>query len=270
MLAAICEQAQNNRAEAALLDGAQVARRQPAVRALAGLWSPSTGIVDVHALLESYRREAERGGAIVALGHDVIGLEHETTGWRVFVRTARGEAETLRAAWVINAAGLRAIEIANLAGRPDEPLPYRLFPCKGDYFRLASRHASLANGPLLYPVPMHAGLGVHITFDLWGKVTAGPDAEYIDELSFDVDPRKAARFGQALRRYLPDIADGDLEPDYAGIRPKLYGPGDPASDFVIEEASARGAPGLVNLLGIESPGVTASEAIGEVVTALVG
>lgn len=269
VLERISSQARVNGAETVLVDREEVARLAPAVRAVAGLWSPSTGIVDIHALVDSYRREAERGGAMVALDHAVIALDRDATGWRVRARTGRGEVSELRASSVINAAGLGAIDVAKLAGLAGDQLPHRLFPCKGDYFRLASRHAALARGPLIYPVPLHAGLGVHITFDLHGKVTAGPDTEYVDELRYDVDPRKAAQFGAALRRYLPDVVDSDLAPDYAGIRPKLYGPGDPASDFVIEDGTARGAPGLVNLFGIESPGLTASEAIAGVVLDLI-
>jgi L-2-hydroxyglutarate oxidase LhgO len=121
----------------------------------------------------------------------------------------------------------------------------------------------------VYPVPVHAGLGVHITFDLAGRVLAGPDTEYIDQLRYDVDPAKAAAFGAALRRYLPDVADDDLSPGYAGIRPKLQGPGDPVRDYVIDEASRHGAPQLVNLVGIESPGITASQAIADEVDRLI-
>ena len=114
-------------------------------------------------------------------------------------------------------------------------------------------------------MPVHAGLGVHITFDLAGRLMAGPDTEYVDELRYDVDPAKAAAFGAALRRYLPDIRDDELSPGYAGIRPKLQGPGEPVRDFAIEEASRHGAARLVNLIGIESPGITASEAIADLV-----
>ncbi len=265
----ICVQATTNGAEAWLIDNEEVARRAPAVRAVAALWSPATGIVDVHALMDSYRRDAETAGAAIALGHDVIGLDLEQRGWRVRARSGSGGIHEVWAQWVVNAAGLGATHIAALAGVTRDRLGYQLRPCKGDYFRLGARHSKLAGGPLLYPVPVHAGLGIHITFDLSGKVTAGPDAEYIEELRYDVDPQKATRFGAALRRYLPDVADTDLEPDYAGIRPKLYGPGEPAADFVIAESTALGAPRLVNLLGIESPGLTASEAIAGIVTGFV-
>jgi len=169
---------------------------------------------------------------------------------------------------VVNSAGLDASRVAAMAGIDVRALGYQQRLCKGDYFRISSRHRSLASR-LIYPVPVHAGLGIHITFDLGGKLMAGPDTEYIDHIRYDIDASKAAHFGAALRRYLPSITDEDLEPDYAGIRPKLQGPGDPVRDFVIEEASAHGAPNLINLLGIESPGITASEAIGRKVAALI-
>ena len=122
---------------------------------------------------------------------------------------------------------------------------------------------------LVYPLPARAGLGIHVTLDLAGGLRAGPDTTYVDTLDYRVDPDKAALFGAAVRRYLPRVRDEDLQPDYAGIRPKLQAPNGPTRDFVIEEASAHGVPGLVNLIGIESPGLTASEAIAEHVEAIV-
>jgi L-2-hydroxyglutarate oxidase LhgO len=259
----------NGAGEVQLIDAAEVKRRVPAVRAIAGLWSPATGIVDVHALMDSYRHEAEDSGAMLVLDHAVTDLARRPDGWHVTACTAAGATSEIRAAWLVNAAGLDASRIAALAGLDVDALGLRQKPCKGDYFALAPRHTGIADH-LVYPVPVHAGLGVHITFDLAGRVMAGPDTEYIDELRYDVDPAKAAAFGAALRRYLPGIADDDLSPGYAGIRPKLQGPGEPVRDFVIEEASRHGAPNLINLIGIESPGLTASEAIAEVVDQLIG
>jgi L-2-hydroxyglutarate oxidase LhgO len=235
-----------------LLDGAAVARREPRVRAVAGLFSPESGIVDTHALCESYLREAEAAGALLALDNEVVAL---APGWRVEVRTSAGASDELAARFVVNAAGLDAPRIAALAGIDVDARRWRQHLCKGDYFRLATRHAGLVRH-LVYPVPAQAGLGIHITFDLGGKLTAGPDVEYVDRVRYDVDPSKAARFGAAVRRYLPDVRDEDLEPDYAGVRPKLAGPGEPFRDFVVEEEG-----GLVNLVGIESPGLTAAGAI---------
>jgi len=251
---------ENGAGKLALLDGGEVARLEPQVRAVAGLLSPETGIVDAHALADSYRREAETADAVLALDHTVGALDAVAGGWRVHARTSAGERADVGARFVVNAAGLDASRIASLAGLDVDALGYRQHLCKGDYFRLSPRHAGLARR-LIYPVPAGAGLGIHITFDLGGKVLAGPDAEYVEDVRYDVDPDKAPLFGAALRRYLPQVSDDDLAPDYAGIRPKLAAPGQAFRDFVIEEAGKHGAPGLINLFGIESPGLTASPAI---------
>jgi L-2-hydroxyglutarate oxidase LhgO len=212
--------------------------------------------------MDSYRHEAEDLGAMVVLDHAVTALARRPDGWYVTARTAAGATAEIRAAWLVNCGGLDASRLAGLAGLDVDALGLRQKPCKGDYFTLAPRYTGFAEH-LVYPVPVHAGLGVHITFDLAGRMMAGPDTEYVDELRYDVDPAKAAAFGAALRRYLPEVRDDELAPGYAGIRPKLQGPGEPVRDFVIDEASRHGAPQLINLIGIESPGITASEAIAE-------
>jgi L-2-hydroxyglutarate oxidase LhgO len=265
---ALCARGLSNGAGALrVLEANELRQLEPRVRAVAALWSEQSGIVDVHALLESYRREALQHGAAFSRATELTSLEPLATGLRLTTRTGRGEAVSLTAARVVNAAGLGAAAVAAAAGLPTDRLGYRLRPCKGDYFAIAPRLRGIVSH-LVYPVPVQAGLGVHITFDLAGGLRAGPDAEYVDELRYDVDPGKAPRFGAALRRYIPELRDEDLTPDYAGIRPKLQGPGDAARDFVIEEASPHGVPGLINLIGIESPGITASEAIAERVAAL--
>lgn len=264
-LEAIHRQAVANGAlEVALVDGAEVRRRAPLVRAIAGLWSPRTGIVDAQGLIDSYRREAETHGAVIAVDHAVVALDPHAGGWRVTARSASGDVPTLACRWLINAAGLASSHVAALAGVELDALQLRQHPCKGDYFTLAARYRD-AFPHLVYPLPFHAGLGVHITFDLAGRVMAGPDAEYLTDLHYTVDPAKAAAFGAALRRYLPSISDDDLTPGYAGIRPKLQGPSDPFRDFVI----AQHLPGLIDLIGIDSPGLTASEPIAEHVAEII-
>jgi L-2-hydroxyglutarate oxidase LhgO len=250
-----------------LLDATAVRALEPRVHACAGLWSPQTGIVDVHSLISSYKREALAHGAELVVATDVEALEPVPNGWRLRTRTRGAGPSDVLATRVINAAGLAADRIAECAGLAVDALGYRLHPCKGDYFALRAGLRGLVQH-LVYPVPARAGLGVHITLDLAGNLRAGPDAEYVTSERYDVDPSKAHAFAAALRRYLPEIRDEDLSPDYAGIRPKLQGPGEPARDFVIEDAAAHGAPGLINLIGIESPGLTASEAIAEHVAAL--
>jgi L-2-hydroxyglutarate oxidase LhgO len=251
------------------LDAAQVREIEPRVRAVAALLSPETGIVDAHGLLDSYKAEASAHGAQIAWRTELQTLEHAGSAWQLHTRSADGEPFTIDATWLVNAAGLASDRVAEMAGLDVDALGLRLHPCKGDYFALAPHLGGIAQR-LVYPVPSEAGLGIHLTHDLGGKLLAGPDVEYVDRVRYDVDPQKAAKFGEALRRYLPEVRDEDLTPDYAGVRPKLQRPGEAFRDFVIEEASAHGAPGLVNLIGIESPGLTASEAIARRVAALVG
>jgi L-2-hydroxyglutarate oxidase LhgO len=267
-LEALCARGLQNGAGALrMLDAAELRRLEPRVRGLAALLSPETGIVDAHALVTSYLREARAHGAELSLHTTVDAIDVTPAGLRVDTRSSRGERAALTARFVVNAAGLGADRIAALAGLDVDALAYRQHPCKGDYFALAPALTGVVRH-LIYPVPAQAGLGIHLTLDIDGAVRAGPDAEYVAQPSYDVDGRKAPAFATAVRRYLPDLRDGDLRPDYAGVRPKLQRDGDAPRDFVIEEASRHGVPGLVNLLGIESPGLTASEAIAERVTAL--
>lgn len=240
----------------ARLDAEGVAALEPNVRAVGGLYSARSGIVDVHALLESYAAEARAHGAQIAYRVRLRDAEPTAGGWSLETVDADGEPFTLRAARVVNAAGLAADRVAERLGADLDAEGWRLRWCKGDYFKLAPRLRGIC-ARLVYPMPSHAGLGVHVTLDLGGELRAGPDTTYVDELDYDVDPSKAARFGEALRRYLPSVRDEDLSPDYAGIRPKLYGPEEPPRDFVIAPTRS----GAVHLIGIESPGITASEAI---------
>jgi L-2-hydroxyglutarate oxidase LhgO len=258
---------QNGAGALRMLDAAEVRRVEPRVRAIAALFSPETGIVDPHALLTSYRREAVAHGAELSLRTRVDAIEPIAGGLRIRATGEGGERSELTAPAVINAAGTSADRVAALAGLDVDALGYRQHLCKGDYFALAGGLRGLVRH-LIYPMPAQAGLGIHVTLDLQGGLRAGPDTEYVAQPSYDVDAGKAALFGAAVRRYLPEVRDADLSPDYAGLRPKLQGPGEAPRDFVIAEAAAHGAPGLVNLLGIESPGLTASEAIAERVAAL--
>jgi D-amino-acid oxidase len=250
-----------------LLDGAALARLEPCVRGRAALFSPRTGIVDAHALALSFGAEAEAHGALLVRGAEVVGIERRGEAWTVRARTGSGDVESLDALAVVNAAGLEADRVAGLAGLDVDRLGWRLRPCKGDYFSLA-RASGLRFARLVYPVPGGAGLGIHVTLDLDGRVRLGPDAEYVAAPRFDVEPRKAARFCAALRRFVPALREEWLSPEFAGVRPKLAGPGEGFRDFVVSEESARGLPRFVNLIGIESPGLTAAPALAEAVVEL--
>ncbi|HEY8492243.1 MAG TPA: NAD(P)/FAD-dependent oxidoreductase [Myxococcota bacterium] len=251
-----------------IVDGAAVRRLEPAVRAVAALVSPDTGIVDAHALCLSWLAEAEAHGAWLALRHELVAIEPCAGGYRIEARDPDGARTALTCAALVNAAGLDSDRVAELAGIDVDARGWRLHPCKGDYFALAPG-APLKVGRLVYPLPAGAGLGIHVTLDLGGRIRFGPDAEYVERPRYDVDPKKAELFAASAGRYLPGLRAEWLTPDQAGVRPKLAGPGEGFRDFVIEEGSADGRPGLVNLIGIESPGLTAAAAIATHVATLI-
>lgn len=258
-----------NGATLSRLTAAQCRALEPAVPATAGLLSPATGIVDSHALLASLLAQAERAGATLVRSGELHAMERDAGAYRLEVQTAAG-LETVRSERVVNAAGLDADTVAALTGLDVDAIGYRQRWCKGSYFAVAAGRASTLSR-LVYPVPTSVSLGVHAVLSLDGRLRFGPDAEYLPTRtqSYEVPEAKRAAFGAAVRRLVPTIRDEDLTPDLAGLRAKLQGPGEPARDFVIAEESARGLPGLVNLLGIESPGLTSSLAIAELVEELV-
>ena len=266
-LSPLCARGRENGAGALeIVDRAELRRREPRVRGRAALWSPESGIVDSHALLASYQAELETHGGQVAFRTEVTALEPlgSGAGWRVETLGPDGERFSVEAPWLINAAGLQADRIAELAGIDVDAANLRHHPCKGDYFAVAPRLGALTRH-LVYPLPVPGGLGIHVTMDLGGRYRLGPDVEWLDEPSSEVRPEKAEVFAEAVRRYLPEIVADDLAPDFCGIRPKLQHPGGEFRDFHVAEASPLGAPRLVNLLGLESPGLTAAGAIARAV-----
>jgi L-2-hydroxyglutarate oxidase LhgO len=235
---------------------------EPALQCVAALHSPSTGIVDSHGLMLALQGELEHAGGQVALHAAVERLTRAIDG--LVVETADGLQ--LRARRVVNAAGLQAPALAaqtqGLAARHAPPA----FWAKGNYFTLAGRSPF---NRLIYPVPEAAGLGVHLTLDLGGQAKFGPDVQWVDRPDdLVVDPARGQAFYAEVRRYWPTLPDGALLPGYAGMRPKISGPHQPAADFRIDGPAMHGVPGLVNLLGIESPGLTSCLAIGEHVAGL--
>lgn len=259
-LDALLKQGRANGVDALEPVGASFVRaKEPSVRATAALWSPNTGILDVHALVKSLETEARAHGATLALAHRVEHLEPRPRGALVHVIDPQGERVTLDADLVVNAAGLDADRVAEHMGLDVDALGYRQHFVKGHYFRLRRRGAL---SHLVYPVPAKhlAGLGVHVTLGLDGDVRLGPDVLGLDARveDYSVDESLRAAFHAGASRYLPDLRLDELEPDTAGIRPKLSRVGEPFRDFVISEESARGWPGVINLLGIESPGLTCS------------
>lgn len=243
----------------------EVSRREPALRTFGALLSPSTGIVDSHGLMLALQGDAENAGAMLAFDARVVGARvGGIHGIELDVETG-GMRSTLLANTVVNSAGLCAVDIARtFDGLAPEHIPLRYF-AKGSYFSCAQR-APFTH--LIYPVPEPGGLGVHLTLDLAGQARFGPNVEWVSEIDYTVDPSDGDGFYAAVRRYWPGLADNTLQPGYAGIRPKISGPGEPAADFRIDGPEVHGVAGLVNLFGIESPGLTASLAIAEAVRAL--
>jgi L-2-hydroxyglutarate oxidase LhgO len=248
---------------------AQECRRlEPAVPAVAGLFSPSTGIVSAHGFMDALLQQARAAGAILQTRAELVAIERRDRDYRLTVRTPAG-TESLTSERVVNAAGLDCDTVAALAGIDVAAAGYRLHWCKGSYFAVSGRSARLLTH-LVYPVPTPLSLGVHAVLGLDGRLRFGPDIEYLDERRHDysVDEGRRAAFGAAVRRLVPQISDEHLAPDIAGIRPKLQGPSDGFRDFVIVEETARGLPGFVDLVGIDSPGLTSTLAIAEEVERL--
>jgi L-2-hydroxyglutarate oxidase LhgO len=241
---------------------------EPAVPAVAGLFSPTTGIVSAHGLMDALLHEARRHGALLQPRAELVAVERRDRDYRLDVRTPDG-VESFTSERVVNAAGLEADTVAALAGIDVDDASYRLHWWKGSYFAVSGAAARLVSR-LVYPVPTHVSLGVHAVLGLDGRVRFGPDASHLADrrLDYAVDEAKRGAFGEAVRRIVPGIADDDLTPDIAGIRPKLQAPGQGFRDFVIAEEGGRGLPGFVSLVGIESPGLTAALAIAEEVERL--
>ena len=245
------------------LSGTEARALEPALACRAALLSPSTGIVDSHALMLSLRGEAEAAGAAFAFHAPLSQARVKRDGIEIDVG---GEAPmSLQCRLLINAAGLGATTVARrIDGMPPGLIP-PAYLAKGNYFSCSARSPF---SRLIYPVPEPGGLGVHLTLDLAGQAKFGPDVEWIDSIDYTVDPARAEKFYPAIRRYWPGLPDGALTPGYAGIRPKIVPPAVAVQDFVIQNGRVHGVPGLINLFGIESPGLTSCLAIADHVAAL--
>jgi L-2-hydroxyglutarate oxidase LhgO len=242
------------------LSAAEAIALEPNLTCTAALLSPSTGIVDSHAFMLALQGDAENAGAIFAFRSPVTGGRVVEDG----VEIAVGDAEpmALRCRVLVNSAGLHAPDLArSIMGVPSQTIP-RAYYAKGNYFTLSGRSPF---SRLIYPVPVPGGLGVHLTIDLAGQARFGPDVEWVDRIEYSVDPARCESFYDAVRRYWPGLKDDSLQPGYCGIRPKIVPAEVAKQDFVIQGRAAHGVRGLVSLYGIESPGLTASLAIGDFV-----
>jgi L-2-hydroxyglutarate oxidase LhgO len=263
----ILAQGQTNGVEGLEIIGGNAARAMEEELACVGaLWSPETGIIDSHGFMLALQGELEDRGGMIAFETSVERMRFKAPQWHV--QFAGSDAGVIEFDAVINAAGLGAQTLARrIEGYPVETVP-RLVLAKGNYFGFAGRPAF---SRLIYPTPVDGGLGVHVTLDLAGRMRFGPDVEWIAEESYTVDARRSDGFYERIRTYWPGLPNDSLVPDYCGIRPKLTGPGEAAADFMIAGPSAHGMPRLVNLFGIESPGLTSSLSIAEdVVSYLAG
>jgi L-2-hydroxyglutarate oxidase LhgO len=258
-LAALKAQAEaNGVTDLVWLSGKEARALEPALVAERALLSPSTGIIGSHAFMLALSGDAEAHGAMIAFETPV--LAGRAAGRGLIVETGGHAPLRLAAAHVVNAAGLGAQALArSIAGMPADKVP-PLHLAKGNYFVLSGRSPF---SRLIYPMPTPGGLGVHLTLDLAGQAKFGPDVEWVNAIDYAVDPRRAESFYAAIRAYWPDLPDGALQPGYAGVRPKIARPGGSTMDFLIQTEKDHGVAGLINLFGIESPGLTASLAIAD-------
>ena len=248
-----------------MLDAADVHRLEPEVVCIGALHSPETGIVDSHGLMLALRGDLEDRGGMIAFNTRVEVLARKNGRWEV--RTGGADPQTITVDAVINCASLGAQRLARATdGYPSERVP-RLVLAKGNYFTYAGKPVF---STLVYPVPVDGGIGIHVTLDLAGRMRFGPDVEWIDHEDYTVDPHRADPFYERVRSYWPGLPDGSLMPAYAGVRPKLTGPGEPAADFMIDAPVDHGLPGLIHLFGIESPGLTSSMSLAEEVVGYLG
>ncbi|MEO8012533.1 NAD(P)/FAD-dependent oxidoreductase [Polaromonas sp.] len=243
-----------------LMSREQAQTMEPALQCVAAVHSPSTGIVDSHALMLAYQGDLENAGGLVVL-NSPLAQAHCAPG---AITLVAGDGTELQARWVVNSAGLQAQPLARrFDGLPAQAVPPSYY-AKGNYFTLAGRSPF---SRLIYPVPEAAGLGVHLTIDLGGQAKFGPDVQWVESADdLVVDPARGDAFYAEVRKYWPDLKDGALLPGYAGMRPKIQSPDEPAKDFMIQGPAVHGVAGLVNLFGIESPGLTSSLAIGSLVS----
>lgn len=254
-----------------LLTKDEIVKLEPNIFALNGIFSETTGIIDSHGLMNYLYITSESKGVMYSFGNEVVEIQSKRSdveGHKTYkIKTSSGEA--IETEFVINCSGLSSDKIAKIAGFAIDKLGYKLYYCKGDYFSIKGSKNRLNH--LVYPVPHEKGhgLGVHATLDLDGYIRLGPDTEYVDKLFYDIDPNKRSNFYGAAKTYLPWLKEEMLATDTSGMRPKLQGPNDGFRDFIIKEEKENGLSGFINLIGIESPGLTSCLAIAERVCGLI-
>ena len=248
----------------------KISELEPNIFAVRALFSPSTGIVDSHSLMKQYETNSVNNGCQIVYGSEVTGIEQIGNGYKISLLDADKRDYSFTSKIVINSAGLTSDKVSEMVGINDEKL--KILFCKGEYFRINPPKNRLINR-LVYPVPHHnmEGIGIHVTVDMAGGVKLGPDVKYLDSNIYDykLNASKQEAFYKSAKKFLPFLEFDDISPEMAGIRPKIQKPGDPLQDFYIMEESRRGFPGFINLIGMESPGLTSSIAIARYVERLV-
>ena len=253
----------------------QARKYEPYIRCTAALYLTTTGILDSHQLMNAYAHQAETAGCTIVYGTKFLGAERTGDGFRAKLRERDGDESEIAADYIINSGGLYAVDIARSCGMNTDVCGYRYYFNRGHYYRVSMSKSSLVSH-LVYPVPPkdQVTLGIHITIDKAGQVKLGPDNEYIDpalprDQWYRFDDTRRGSFFQAVSRYFPPLTKDDLTPDQIGVRPKPQAPGAPAQDFIIVNERKRGFPGLINLIGIESPGLTCAREIARMVVGMV-
>ncbi|AFM39477.1 putative dehydrogenase [Desulfosporosinus acidiphilus SJ4] len=267
VLASLLKQGQKNGVnDLELLTKDEISKLEPHIQAVAAVLSPSTGIIDSHQLMLRLEWLALEQGAMIAYQHDVLGIDPKGNSYEVTYRNPAGRLEAIRCQWLINCAGLHSDLIASYLGIDIDKSGYRLYPCKGEYFSVSNSKAGLVSH-LIYPPPLKElkGLGIHATKSLDGRLRFGPNAIYTETLNYDVDETHGQEFYDAVTTYMSFLDSEDFLPDMAGIRPKIQAPGDPFRDFIVCHEAERGLEGVINLIGIESPGLTSSLTLAEMV-----
>jgi len=241
----------------------EIKELEPNIKAEAAVYSPSTGIVDTHSLMKKLAAHFESRGGLIAYNTEFRAAAKVKDGFEITVKDNKEDFK-VSSRILVNSAGLNSYKVSAMVGLVKNE--YKLKFCKGDYFRVSGAKSRLINR-LIYPVPKKhlTGLGIHATPDLAGSLRLGPDDQYVEEINYEVNPQKARDFYQSARRFLPFLKPQDLAADMAGIRPKLQGPGEDFRDFVIQDETGNGFEGFINLIGIESPGLTASLSIAKMV-----
>jgi L-2-hydroxyglutarate oxidase LhgO len=252
-----------------ILTANEVGELEPNIKAVAAVLSPSSGVIDSHALMRFFFSRARENGAEIVYEAEVVGIERLSDGYEITVEEG-SRGFTFKTDIIINCAGLHSSHIARLAGIDIDEAGYMLHYCKGEYFSVAGSKGKLVKR-LIYPVPAPriGGLGIHTVMDIEGRMRLGPNAKYIDEIEYRVDESQQGVFYNSVKPFLPFIEYEDLAPEMSGIRPKLQALGEDFRDFVIEHEQDRGLPGFINLIGVESPGLTSAPAIAEYVESMV-